>query len=63
MYEDYGTKTCEGYPGIKGHELYDADTLASWGIDYLKLDGCFADIHGMGVGTDHFKIDVFSITC
>ncbi|KAJ8717376.1 hypothetical protein PYW08_005775 [Mythimna loreyi] len=54
MYEDYGTKTCEGYPGIKGNELFDADSLASWGIDYLKLDGCFADVHGMGVGYPAF---------
>ena len=40
IYEDAGTETCGGYPGTLGHEKQDADTFASWGIDYLKLDGC-----------------------
>lgn len=46
--------TCERYPGIRGHELYDADTLASWETDYLKLDGCFADVEGMSKGYPAF---------
>ena len=40
IYEDEGTKTCGGYPGSWGHETQDADTFASWGVDYVKLDGC-----------------------
>jgi alpha-galactosidase len=40
IYEDAGTSTCGGYPGSKGHEEIDAKTFASWGVDYLKLDGC-----------------------
>ena len=40
IYEDSGTKTCSGLPGSMGHESTDASTFASWGIDYLKLDGC-----------------------
>jgi len=39
-YSDAGTLTCERYPGMKGHEVDDANTFASWGVDYLKLDGC-----------------------
>ncbi|CAF1194820.1 unnamed protein product [Rotaria sordida] len=44
MYEDYGNKTCAGYPGVLGHLEQDAKTFASWKVDYLKLDGCYADI-------------------
>ncbi|XGW05267.1 hypothetical protein V3C99_015999 [Haemonchus contortus] len=40
IYEDYGTKTCEGYPGSLDHLQIDAKTFASWDVDYLKLDGC-----------------------
>lgn len=40
IYEDSGNATCGGYPGSYGYEQKDAETFASWGIDYLKLDGC-----------------------
>ncbi|EHA18663.1 alpha-galactosidase extracellular [Aspergillus niger ATCC 1015] len=40
IYEDSGNMTCGGYPGSYNHEEQDANTFASWGIDYLKLDGC-----------------------
>lgn len=50
IYEDYGTKTCAGYPGILGHMHKDAETFASWGIDMLKLDGCYADPEDMDEG-------------
>ncbi|GAB5592255.1 hypothetical protein Unana1_07155 [Umbelopsis nana] len=43
MYSDAGTLTCGGYPGSYGHEEIDAKTFASWGVDYLKLDGCNVD--------------------
>jgi alpha-N-acetylgalactosaminidase len=39
IYEDYGNFTCAGYPGIIGHMDVDADTFASWDVDYVKLDG------------------------
>jgi len=32
--------TCEGYPASRGYEQLDAQTFASWGVDYLKVDGC-----------------------
>jgi alpha-galactosidase len=43
IYEDAGTMTCAGYPGSLGHESTDANSFASWGVDYLKYDNCYAD--------------------
>jgi len=40
LYSDAGTNTCQGRPGSLGFEKIDADTYASWGIDYLKYDNC-----------------------
>ena len=43
IYEDYGTSTCAGpYPGSKYYMQMDAQTFADWGVDFLKLDGCYA---------------------
>jgi hypothetical protein len=39
---DLGTHTCGGYPGTLNYIQQDANTFASWGIDMLKLDGCYA---------------------
>mmetsp|Transcript_35400 Transcript_35400/g.101728 ORF Transcript_35400/g.101728 Transcript_35400/m.101728 type:complete len:488 (+) Transcript_35400:51-1514(+) len=50
IYSDEGTETCGGYPGSKGYEAVDARTFAEWGVDYLKLDGCFNDVPGYAVG-------------
>jgi len=49
-YSDEGTKTCGGYPGSKGYEGDDAKTFAAWGVDYLKLDGCYNDMQGYVTG-------------
>jgi alpha-galactosidase len=49
IYEDAGTATCAGFPGSYGHYAQDAQTFASWGVDYLKLDWCnvpFGDFPG-----------------
>ena len=47
IYEDAGYQTCGGGPGSgipagggADHFAQDARTFASWGVDYLKLDGC-----------------------
>jgi hypothetical protein len=40
-YEDVGAYTCGGFPGIANYYQQDANLLASWGIDYLKVDGCY----------------------
>jgi len=42
VYTDRGTKTCDGRPGSLGYEKIDAATYASWGVDYLKEDSCYA---------------------
>lgn len=47
IYEDAGSETCgkfagSGQPqgGGQDHFVQDARLFASWGVDYLKLDGC-----------------------
>jgi alpha-galactosidase len=47
IYEDAGYATCGGFAGSgepngggKDHFIQDANLFASWGVDYLKLDGC-----------------------
>lgn len=43
IYTDIGTNTCGGYPGSANFFSQDAATFASWGIDSVKVDGCYAD--------------------
>jgi alpha-galactosidase len=40
LYTAEGTSTCSGLPGSAHQEVLDAQTFASWGVDYLKADGC-----------------------
>lgn len=47
IYEDAGSDTCDGLAGSgqpqgggKDHFVQDARLFKSWGVDYLKLDGC-----------------------
>ena len=40
MYSCAGVMTCAGYPSSYDHEYVDAETFASWGVDYLKYDFC-----------------------
>ncbi|GAM26956.1 hypothetical protein SAMD00019534_101310, partial [Acytostelium subglobosum LB1] len=44
IYTDAGVLTCQRRPGSFDHEEKDAQTYASWGIDYLKEDWCYAYI-------------------
>jgi len=44
LYTDIGTNTCIGYAGSAGYETIDANSYAEWGIDYLKVDGCYANV-------------------
>ena len=44
IYGDLGTFTCMGYPGTTLDTIEtDAQTFADWGIDMLKLDGCYSN--------------------
>ncbi|MBN3305114.1 alpha-N-acetylgalactosaminidase [Amia ocellicauda] len=44
IYGDMGTLTCGGYPGTTLDTVaLDAQTFAEWGVDMLKLDGCYSN--------------------
>ncbi|KAL4630586.1 alpha-N-acetylgalactosaminidase [Arapaima gigas] len=44
IYADLGTHTCGGYPGTTLDKIEtDANTFAEWGVDMLKLDGCYSN--------------------
>ena len=40
IYSSPGDRPCGGYLGGLDHEMQDAQTYNSWGIDYLKYDWC-----------------------
>jgi alpha-galactosidase len=40
IYSSAGTGTCQRRPASLDHEVADARSFASWGIDYLKYDNC-----------------------
>ena len=54
IYGDFGTKTCGGYPGSLYYLQLDAQTFADWGVDLLKLDGCYCDPHEFDTGSENF---------
>jgi alpha-galactosidase len=45
IYTDRGFYTCQKRPGSKNYEQIDAETYASWGVDYLKEDSCYSLSH------------------
>lgn len=55
IYESVGTTTCEGLPGSLGHYQQDADTFASWGVDFVKFDYC-GSLDGTDVYTDYTEM-------
>jgi alpha-galactosidase len=64
IYETPNTVTCAGlYGGLgasvgvgsAGHETTDAQTFASWGIDYLKYDKCTGPLSGFAVMRDALR--------
>lgn len=42
IYTSAGPVTCAGYVGSHGYETEDAQTFASWGVDFLMNDVCSA---------------------
>lgn len=50
IYEDFGTTTCAGYPGSEFFLMHDANTFASWGVDYVKFDVCNSDPKDFAAG-------------
>ncbi len=55
IYECRGVKTCQGLPGSFRHEQADMNSFASWGVDYIKLDACYAEKNGL-LTTDHLRL-------
>ncbi|MEO5998189.1 MAG: NPCBM/NEW2 domain-containing protein [Chitinophagaceae bacterium] len=43
LYECRGYLTCQKLPGSYNHEDIDMKSFASWGVDYVKLDACYAE--------------------
>ena len=41
LYSDRGFRTCQGFPGLLDNEALDAKTMAGFGIDFFKNDGCY----------------------
>jgi alpha-N-acetylgalactosaminidase len=55
IYTDYGSATCEGYPGTDlAHQEIDAQTFAAWGIDSVKVDGCNSNSSTMNMAYPRF---------
>lgn len=48
IYSCAGYMTCGGYPGSNSYEFEDAETFASWHVDYLKYDYCYKPQHERG---------------
>lgn len=46
IYECRGYLTCQKLPGSFEHEQTDMSTFAKWGVDYIKLDACYAAKNG-----------------
>lgn len=44
IYTNAGNMSCGLYPGSQDHEEVDSKTFESWGVDYLKVDGCHMDL-------------------
>lgn len=71
MYSCTGVRTCADYPGSFDHEFLDAETFASWGVDFLKYDNCYkprtADCqllyHRMGVALENCGRDIVYAVC
>lgn len=53
-YLDYGTETCAGFPGSMLHLETDAQSLADWEVDFIKMDGCNVDTEVMVDGYIEF---------
>jgi alpha-galactosidase len=50
LYSSPGPLTCDNLPGSQGYEQQDANTFASWGVDFLKYDWC--SLYALGPPTE-----------
>ena len=44
IYLDAGSQTCMERPGSASHFAEDAATVASWGVDFIKVDYCYTNL-------------------
>ncbi|KAM0807623.1 putative Glycoside hydrolase family 27 protein [Seiridium cardinale] len=58
MYSSAGVYTCGQYAGSLGYEEIDAQTWASWGVDYLKYDNCY---NSGQAGTQQISHDRYNV--
>ena len=69
VYLDTGNTTRNGYPGSENHLQLDAQTLAHWRLDMVKLNGCNTqDPHQYNTGKQQqqqwrWRKSWFQITC
>ncbi|KAK8022871.1 glycoside hydrolase family 27 protein [Apiospora marii] len=56
MYSSAGEMTCARYAGSLDHEIEDAESFASWGVDMLKYDSCY---HMGRIGTPLISFNRF----
>lgn len=56
IYSSNGTFTCEDYPASLLNERIDAETIASWGVEYFKYDFC----HNVPIPTNAPRIIAIS---
>lgn len=57
IYTAIGNRTCQSLPASWGHYDQDAETFASWGVDFVKVDDCGGLPAGTTVDTltEHFR--------
>ncbi|KAM7534882.1 hypothetical protein Aperf_G00000106476 [Anoplocephala perfoliata] len=54
IYLDMGSLTCGQFPGSLDHLEVDAKTMADWGVDFVKMDGCYSDPKIQADGFEQF---------
>ena len=54
IYSDAAEMTCAGYPGSLDFEEQDAKLWASWGIDFLKYDYCYAPLFDQAIAIERY---------
>ncbi|KAL3319594.1 hypothetical protein Ciccas_001726 [Cichlidogyrus casuarinus] len=55
IYLDYGTLTCGTYPGSLFFMEKDLKLLRTWGVEYIKMDGCYASQNQYEEGHEVFS--------
>jgi alpha-galactosidase len=57
IYQCRGHITCQDLPGSFEHEEDDMQSFADWGVDYIKLDSCYAEPNGRLSSEDYAIYD------